>query len=139
MSISTGATSTARRCCNCPFLSESEASVRVPPKDHDRDTVERRLDAVERALTDEEPIERDDRLAELETRIAELEAAVQALRGYIGSVRAVNEEIEQRADRALRTAEAVERHVAPGEVDDADDGGDGRDGTSPLVRLRNRL
>ena len=83
--------------------------------DHDRETLERRLEAVERALSEEEPLERADRLDELESRVAELEAAVQALRGYVGSVRAVNEEIELRADRALRKAEAVERNIAPGQ------------------------
>jgi uncharacterized coiled-coil protein SlyX len=114
----------------------------VPPNDPDRDSIERRLDAVERALTDEEPLERTDRIAELETRIAELEAAVQALRGYVGSVRAVNEEIEQRADRALRTAQAVERHVAPdGRGDDPDETDGEREsvGMAPFARLRDRL
>jgi outer membrane murein-binding lipoprotein Lpp len=85
--------------------------------DHDRETLERRLEAVERALSEEEPIERADRIDELASRVAELEAAVQALRGYVGSVRAVNEEIELRADRALRKAEAVERNVAPSRID----------------------
>jgi len=89
--------------------------------DHDRESVERRLDAVERALSAEEPLERTDRLDELESRVVELEAAVQALRGYVGSVRAVNEEIELRADRALRKAEAVERNVAPERGADTDD------------------
>lgn len=95
----------------------------MPPSDtdHDRESVERRLDAVERALSTEEPLERTDRLDELEGRVVELEAAVQALRGYVGSVRAVNEEIELRADRALRKAEAVERNVAPGTAADTDD------------------
>lgn len=81
--------------------------------DHDRDAVERRLEAVERALADEEPIERTDRLNDLADRVAELEAAVQAIRGYVGEVRAINEDVEGRADRALRKAEAVERHVGP--------------------------
>lgn len=74
--------------------------------------MERRLEAVERALAEEEPVSRTDRLDDLETRVAELEAAVQALRGYVGSVRAINEDVERRADRALRKAESVERHVA---------------------------
>ena len=90
--------------------------------DHDRETLDRRLEAVERALSEEEPLERADRLDDVESRVAELEAAVQALRGYVGSVRAVNEEIELRADRALRKAEAVERNVAP----DRSDRGSGR-------------
>jgi uncharacterized coiled-coil protein SlyX len=107
----------------------------VSPNDPDRDSVERRLDAVERALTENEPLERADRLDDLETRIAELEAAVQALRGYVGSVRAVNEEIEQRADHALRKAQAVERHVGPEATEETDDD----EPTAPLSRLRNRL
>lgn len=109
--------------------------------DHDRESLDRRLDAVERALSAEEPLERADRIDELEERIVELEAAVQALRGYVGSVRAVNEEIELRADRALRKAEAVERNAAP--TADPPDGDPERDGTgtgpTPLDRLRDRL
>ena len=80
----------------------------------DRDSVERRLAAVERALSEEEPIERADRLDDLADRVAELEAAVQAVRGYVGEVRAINEDVERRADRALRKAQAIERHVGPG-------------------------
>ena len=79
----------------------------------DRDSVERRLAAVERALSEEEPIERADRLDDLVDRVAELEAAVQAVRGYVGEVRAINEDVERRADRALRKAQAIERHVGP--------------------------
>jgi hypothetical protein len=84
------------------------------------ETTEERLAAVERALTDGEQdlealAEAGDlaaRVEQLETdhesqeeRIAELEAATQALRGYVGNVRAVNEEVRQRADRALEVAE----------------------------------
>ena len=83
----------------------------MPPNDHDRDSLSRRLDAVERALSEEEPLERADRLDDLETRVAELDAAVRAIRGYVGEVRAINEDVERRADRALRKAEAVERNV----------------------------
>ena len=83
----------------------------MPPNDHDRDSLSRRLDAVERALSEEKPLERADRLDDLETRVAELEAAVRAVRGYVGEVRAINEDVERRADRALRKAEAVERNV----------------------------
>ena len=83
----------------------------MPPSDHDRDSLSRRLDAVERALSEEEPLERADRLDDLETRVAELEAAVRAIRGYVGEVRAINEDVERQADRALRKAEAVERNV----------------------------
>ena len=126
----------------------------MPPidSDHDRESLTRRLEALERAVSEEEPLERADRLDELESRVAELEAAVQALRGYAGSVRAVNEEIELRADRALRKAEAVERTVAPDGVDagdspeaDADpnddpNSNDGADrGSNPFAGLRERL
>ncbi|PSQ37255.1 hypothetical protein BRD05_01040 [Halobacteriales archaeon QS_9_70_65] len=67
----------------------------MPPNDHDRDSLSRRLDAVERALSEEEPLERADRLDDLETRVAELEAAVRAIRGYVGEVRAINEDVER--------------------------------------------
>ena len=111
----------------------------MSPNDHDRDAVERRLDAVERALSEDESLDRTDRLEELETRVIELEAAVQALRGYVGSVRAVNEEIEHRADRALRKAEIVEQHVGPRKADQDAEATDGSGTTAPLDRLRNRL
>lgn len=92
----------------------------------DRDGFERRLEAVERALSEDEPVDRADRLDDLEARVAELEAAVQAIRGYVGTVRAVNEEIEQRSELALRTARAVRRHVAsePADRDGANGSGD---------------
>jgi hypothetical protein len=117
---------------------------------HDRESVERRLAAVERAVSGDEPLERTDRIDELDARIDELEAAVQALRGYVGSVRAVNEDVERRAARALRTAEAIERNVAPAEtIDAASDtaSGDGSETESadetrrstPLDRLKARL
>jgi uncharacterized coiled-coil protein SlyX len=86
----------------------------MSPPDHDRESLERRLDAVERAISEDEPIDRTERVDELESRIAELEAAVEALRGYVGSVRSVNEDVERRADRALRKAEALERTVGAG-------------------------
>ena len=124
------------------FIRESEATTRVPPNDHDRDSVERRLDSIERALSENEPIDRAERLNEMETRIAELEAAVQALRGYVGSVRAINEEVEHRADRALRKAEAVERNVAPSEshTDDTERADtEQADTRSRFSKLRERL
>lgn len=92
----------------------------MPSPDHDRDSVERRLDAVERALADDQPLENVDRVDDLEGRVAELEAAVQALRGYVGSIRAVNEDVERRADRALRKVAALERHVGPAGGDPGD-------------------
>jgi len=85
------------------------------------ESIEKRLAAVERALTDGDHdltalseagdvAARVDRLEaaveEYDDRIAELEAGTQALRGYVGSVRAVNEDVRQRADRALELAES---------------------------------
>jgi uncharacterized coiled-coil protein SlyX len=86
----------------------------MSPPDADRESLERRLDAVERALSEDESVDRTDELAELESRLAELEAAVKALRGYVGSVRSVNEDVERRADRALRKVQALERTVGAG-------------------------
>ena len=83
------------------------------------DRFDERLRAVERALTgsdadltdvrDEaaaaaERAELESRLDEIESRVEELEAATQALRGYAGSIRAVNREVERRADLALARA-----------------------------------
>lgn len=94
----------------------ADRTERVATDDHLRS----RVRAVERALTDgadptpaelpdaaEAAAERDalrDRVDELEERVAELEAATEALRGYAAGVRAVNEEVERRADLALATA-----------------------------------
>jgi len=60
----------------------------------------------------------------LADRVAELEAAVQALRGYAGSVRAVNDRVEERADAAVATAEDCRERVAALErrVGGVDDG-----------------
>ena len=104
--------------------------------DHDRTGLERRLEAVERALSDDEPLEQIDRLDDLEERVVELEAAVQALRGYVGSIRAVNQDVERRADRAFRKATAVERHLAPDAASGARrrDGGGGRSDTDRIGR-----
>lgn len=87
-------------------------------------SLEERLAAVERALTegdgsapDLSAPDRDvvERVETLEEDVAELEAAVQAVRGYVGSVKHVNDEVEQRADAAMAKAEAVERALADGE------------------------
>lgn len=61
----------------------------------------------------------------LADRVAELEAAVQALRGYAGSVRAVNDRVEERADAAVATAEDCRDRLAALErrVEAADDRG----------------
>lgn len=89
-------------------------------------TLEDRLAAVERALTDgdhdcsalAEGAANAQRVSDLETdveeltdRVAELEAATQALRGYVGNIRSVNTDVEQRADLALSKAEAARRAV----------------------------
>lgn len=113
----------------------------MSPPDADRESLERRLDAVERALSADEAVDRTAELAELEARIAELEAAVEALRGYVGSVRSVNEDVERRADRALRKAEAIEQTVATGQrerEEPTQPGGpsDDDDETPLLERLR---
>jgi len=92
-------------------------------------TLEERLAAVERAVTDgdhdcsalaegaaaaDRVADLEAELAELTDRVAELEAATQALRGYVGNVRSVNSEIEERADLALSKAEAARRAVDRG-------------------------
>lgn len=90
-----------------------------------------RLAAVERAVSDGETdlaalaegadlagrIEAvEGRLADVEEQIADLEAATEALRGYVGNVRAVNGEVERRADAALDKATEVERALESGRV-----------------------
>lgn len=86
------------------------------------DELEARIAALERALTDEEcdfselatEAETHTRLADIEAqfeeltdRVAEVEAATQALRGYVGNVRAVNRDVEKRADLALSKVESL--------------------------------
>lgn len=86
------------------------------------DDLRERVEAVEQALTDGDgdltalaagaasPDRIDSLEAELGTLqedVAELEAATQALRGYVGSVRSVNESVEERADAALAAVEAL--------------------------------
>ncbi|KAA9396827.1 hypothetical protein Har1130_03165 [Haloarcula sp. CBA1130] len=87
------------------------------------ETLAERLRTVERAVTDgttefpevTELAELESRMDTVEQRIdgidertAELEAATQALRGYVGNVRAVNEDVEQRADAALAATDRLE-------------------------------
>ncbi|MUV51248.1 hypothetical protein [Haloarcula sp. CBA1122] len=89
----------------------------------DIETLAERLRTVERAVTDgttefpevTELAELESRVATVEQRIddidertAELEAATQALRGYVGNIRAVNEDVEQRADAALAATNRLE-------------------------------
>ncbi|MBV0901477.1 DUF7310 family coiled-coil domain-containing protein [Haloarcula salina] len=92
----------------------------------DVETLAERLQAVERAVTDGETEfpevtdrgEFEDRIDglegrvdDLETRTAELEAATQALRGYVGNVRAVNEDVESRANAALAAVDRLEARL----------------------------
>lgn len=87
------------------------------------ETLEHRIETLERAITDGDhdlsalAAEADavDRLETLETRVddiddrvSELEAATQALRGYVGNIRSVNTDVEQRAETALATVESLE-------------------------------
>ncbi|SIQ91220.1 hypothetical protein SAMN05421858_0788 [Haladaptatus litoreus] len=100
----------------------------------DVETLDTRLRAVERALTekDSDSVSHEDlnadshptitemtvpeltarvselesRMNDIEPRLDELDAAVQALRGYVGNIRAVNAEVERRADAALAKAES---------------------------------
>ncbi|WP_324756754.1 DUF7310 family coiled-coil domain-containing protein [Haloarcula sp. GH36] len=89
----------------------------------DSETLSERVSAVERAMTEGEKTLPDaeavaeleprvadveDRLALLDERVTELEAATQALRGYVGSVKSVNEDVEQRADAALAAVDRLE-------------------------------
>ncbi|SFL02475.1 hypothetical protein SAMN04487950_2016 [Halogranum rubrum] len=92
------------------------------------DTLSERLDAVERRLTDgatlaecadaTDAADVDERLSALEAqasaideRVTELEAATQAVRGYVGGVRAINRDVERRADAALAGVEALAEQV----------------------------
>ncbi|GAA0293150.1 DUF7310 family coiled-coil domain-containing protein [Halarchaeum salinum] len=93
----------------------------------DRTDVDARLRAVERAFEPAEPTpERGDdstggepehsasdttdptldvRLAAVERRLDDLDAAVQSVQGYVGTLDAVNESVERRANAALAAAE----------------------------------
>ena len=86
-----------------------------------------RLRAVERALGDgadpdggiaaaadaAERLDRlEDRLAKLERQTDELDAGLQAVRGYVGSVKHVNDEVERRANAALAVAEQARAYAS---------------------------
>lgn len=114
-------------------------------------TLHERLAAVERAITEEGTVadlsttaERHrrlealtERVEEIESCLDELDAATQALRGYVGSVRAVNEEVEKRADLALAIAERTERN-AGARSSDADEGSETPEMT-PVESATDRL
>ncbi|POG53589.1 DUF7310 family coiled-coil domain-containing protein [Haloferax marisrubri] len=85
-----------------------------------------RLAAVERTITDgdadfsslEDLAAVERRVSELESsveslteRLDEMDAATQAMRGYLGGVRAVNEDVERRANAALAKAESLEAEL----------------------------
>ncbi|MFD1570554.1 DUF7310 family coiled-coil domain-containing protein [Halorubrum laminariae] len=107
--------------------------------DDEATAIDERLRAVERALTGSDAAVADiadgaeataerraigSRLTDLETRVEELEAATQALRGYAGAVRAVNTEVERRADlalaRASRERDREDAHAGQGSDPDSD-------------------
>ncbi|SDX98559.1 DUF7310 family coiled-coil domain-containing protein [Halopenitus persicus] len=86
------------------------------------DDLAERVDAIERAITGDaaatdlsDRAAMDARITDLEAaietmdrRIEDLDAATQAVRGYVGGVRAVNREVERRADLALAKASRLE-------------------------------
>ncbi|MDS0240649.1 MULTISPECIES: hypothetical protein [unclassified Haloferax] len=103
----------------------SPASSAPPAADRTADLAAR-LDAVERTITDgdadfsslEDLAAVERRVADLESaveslteRLDEMDAATQAMRGYLGGVRAVNEDVERRANAALAKAESLESEL----------------------------
>ena len=79
--------------------------------DEDRETADERRPADERDQTpdrDRRVEALEARLADAESRLDDLAAATQALRGYVGGVRAVNREVERRADAALAAVERLD-------------------------------
>lgn len=99
----------------------------------DMETIEQRLSAVERTLTDgtdefeslaaasdldERMTTIEQRLDDIEDRLTELDASTQALRGYVGNVRSVNQEVERRAETALAKVERLEAAREPTSTDD---------------------
>ncbi|WP_148413020.1 hypothetical protein [Haloferax sp. KTX1] len=103
----------------------SPASSAPPATDRTADLAAR-LDAVERTITDgdadfsslEDLAAVERRVADLESaveslteRLDEMDAATQAMRGYLGGVRAVNEDVERRANAALAKAESLESEL----------------------------
>lgn len=70
--------------------------------DHDLSALAAEADAVDRLETLES------RVDEIDDRVSELEAATQALRGYVGNIRSVNTDVEQRAETAIAKVESLE-------------------------------
>lgn len=107
------------------------------------EALEERLAAVERALTEEDggtpdltvpDQELTDRVETLEEDVVELEAAVEAVRGYVGSVKHVNDDVEKRADAAMAKAEAIEQTLE----DKEDNWGGGSNPEEPGERTASR-
>ena len=113
-----------------PGVGASADSTGSPDQGPGADQIEERLRAVERALTGTDDAVADigdeaaasaerealsTRLDDLEARVEELEAATQAIRGYVGSIRSVNQAVERRADLALARASAGGEETATGE------------------------
>ncbi|MFC4358756.1 hypothetical protein ACFO0N_12465 [Halobium salinum] len=81
------------------------------------------LDALpERAALAARLGEVETQLETVESRLDELDAATQAVRGYVGGVRAVNRDVERRADAALAAVDRLERAMADGSGIAGDDG-----------------
>lgn len=91
-----------------------------------------RVETLERAVTDGDhdfsgltddtaALERleslEDHLEEIDEEITELKAATQALRGYVGNIRAVNEDVENTAEKALSKVERLEQEVGRAPTD----------------------
>lgn len=74
----------------------------------ERTVADGEFDASDTAAYDEQLSELESRLDAVESTLDDLEAATQALRGYVGTVRSVNDEVEQRADTALAKVRALE-------------------------------
>lgn len=106
----------------------------------DREDFADRLAAVERRLTDGEtdcrPLaddaalvarldELEDHAADLDDRLAAVESAVQALRGYVGSVERVDEDVERRANAAVARVERLEERLDERFEEPAADAGPG--------------
>lgn len=88
--------------------------------------LEQRVAAVENTVTDgnvdfeevseiteliQEVESMSDRLETLERRLVEIEGATQSLEGYLGNVRSVNQETEDRADAAIAAVDRLEQKI----------------------------